>query len=131
MLYVPGLARNLILVSKLNDFRMHVTFDKHGCRLVRRNLVVAKGKRFRNLFKLEAIAVCNATYVSEASKNTCMLWHCRLGHTINNVLKTIKKKNCWMVSLILMNTLISVSIVCLVNKIENHFLQEVIEQKRN
>lgn len=93
VLHVLRLARNLILDSNLKDLVMHVTFDKHGYRLVRGKLVVAKGKRFVNLFKLEATTVCNASYVSKATtENTCMLWHHRLGHTSNNVLKTIKNK---------------------------------------
>lgn len=43
VLYILGLARNFLSVSNLNDFRVHVTFDKSRCRSIRGSLVIAKG----------------------------------------------------------------------------------------
>lgn len=45
VLHILRLTRNLLSISKLNDFGMHVKFDKSGCRLVRGILAIAKGSQ--------------------------------------------------------------------------------------
>ncbi len=37
MLHIPGLARNLIFVSKMNDARVHTMFDRDACKKERRD----------------------------------------------------------------------------------------------
>lgn len=39
---LDNVARNLLSMSKLNDFIKHVIFDMSSCRLVRGGLVIAK-----------------------------------------------------------------------------------------
>lgn len=92
-MHVPGVARNLISVLKLNDLGIHVTFDKHGCILVRGNLVIARGTRKGTMFRLEATTIVNSTNVNKKSENTCMLWHRRLGHISDTSFKTILNRN--------------------------------------
>jgi hypothetical protein len=43
VLHIPRCAINLLFVYDFNDSRMHVTFDKGGCKLMKGNMVVAKG----------------------------------------------------------------------------------------
>lgn len=92
VLHVPRVARNLISVSKLNELGINVTFDKHGCKLVRGNPVIERGTRKGTLFRLEATTIVNSTNVTKKFKNTCMLWHHRLGHISETSLKTILNK---------------------------------------
>lgn len=54
VVHILGVAINLLFVSMLNDSRVHVTFDKSGCRMVRGSLVIAKGSQMRTLFRLNA-----------------------------------------------------------------------------
>lgn len=91
VLHILGLARNLLSVSNFNDFGMHVTFYKGGYRLVKGNIVVAKGSQFGTLFKLNTSNLIKLSNLTEA-ENICMLWHNRLGHIGENYIRTILNK---------------------------------------
>ena len=70
--------------------------------MARGSIVLAKGEHIETLYKLDAKPVCcnsndttrgaNAMEVKLPTKKT-MLWHHRLGHIGQKVLKTLKNKN--------------------------------------
>jgi hypothetical protein len=110
VLHIPGLARNLLSVSKLNDVGVQVTFVHGGCKMTRGSIVLAKGERIGTLYKLDAKPVCcNSVSVKSGKSNDTtyganamevklpaektMLWHHRLGHIGEKGLKTLKNKN--------------------------------------
>jgi hypothetical protein len=45
VLHIPGLARNLIYVRKMDDARVKTIFEKETCRMVRGAMVLLKGVR--------------------------------------------------------------------------------------
>lgn len=78
VLHILDPTRNLLLVSKLNDSRMHVTFGK-------------RRSQIETLFKLHASTIFNSTFVTRI-ENACILWHHRLGHIGEKGLKIILNK---------------------------------------
>ena len=65
-MHIPGLARNLLSVSMLNDVGVQVVFSKDGCKMMRGAMVLAKGTRRGTLFQLDAcISQCNSSSVSK------------------------------------------------------------------
>jgi hypothetical protein len=93
VLHIPKLAKNLIFVSKINDARVKTIFEKETCRMVRGEMVLLKGVRFGNLYKLQGSTIsdgCNSSIfldigVEEERTPTVyiekvMLWHQILGH---------------------------------------------------
>jgi hypothetical protein len=66
VMHIPGLARNLLSVSMLNDVGVQVVFSKDGCKMMRGAMVLAKGTRRGTLFQLDAcISQCNSSSVSK------------------------------------------------------------------
>jgi hypothetical protein len=53
VMHIPGLARNLIYVSKMDDAGVKPIFEKETCRMVRGEMVLLKGFRFGTLYKLQ------------------------------------------------------------------------------
>jgi hypothetical protein len=93
VLHIPGLDRNLIYVSKMDDAGVKTIFEKETCRMVRGATVLLKGVRFGTLYKLQGITIsdgCNSSIVHDigveeertpiVSGEKVMLWHQRLGH---------------------------------------------------
>jgi hypothetical protein len=93
VLHIPGLARNLIYVSKMDDAGVKTIFEKETCRMVRGEMVLLKGVRFGTLYKLQGSTIsdgCNSSIVPDigveeertptVSGEKVMLWHQRLGH---------------------------------------------------
>jgi hypothetical protein len=52
VLHIPGLARNLISISKMEDVGVKTIFEKGTCRMVRGEMVLLKGVQFGNLYKM-------------------------------------------------------------------------------
>jgi hypothetical protein len=52
VLHIPGMARNLIFVSKMEDARVKTFFEKGTCMMVRGAMVLMKGVQFGTLYKL-------------------------------------------------------------------------------
>jgi hypothetical protein len=50
VLYIPGLARNLIYVRKMDDARVKTIFEKQAWRMVRGEMVLLKGVRIGTLY---------------------------------------------------------------------------------
>ena len=93
VLHIPGLARNLLSVSKMSDAGIQVIFNKESYKMVRGTMVLARGVCTRTLYKLEARTMSdgyNSSVVRENSSETkrtpsspsekTMLWHQRMGH---------------------------------------------------
>ena len=106
VMHIPGLARNLLSVSMLNDVGVQVVFSKDGCKMMRGAMLLAKGTRRGTLFQLEAcISQCNSSFVStcvpkgaitlegKLLAEKTMLWHLRFGHIGEKGLRTLKNKN--------------------------------------
>jgi hypothetical protein len=93
VLHIPGMARNLIYVRKMEDAGVNFFFEKGTCRMVRGEMVFMRGVRFGNLYKLLGRTIsdgCNISIVPDieveeertytVSGEKVMLWHQRLGH---------------------------------------------------
>jgi hypothetical protein len=93
VLHIPGLAKNLISVSKMDDARVKTIFEKEICRMVRGAMVLLKGVRFGTLYKLPGSTISdgyNSSIVLDigveeertptVSGEKFMLWDQRLGH---------------------------------------------------
>jgi hypothetical protein len=52
VIHVPGLARNVIYVSKISDVGVLTLFHKDTCKLVRGVMVLMKGVHIGTLYKL-------------------------------------------------------------------------------
>jgi hypothetical protein len=52
VLHIPKLARTLISVSKLDDAGVDTVFGKNTCKMVREEMVLMRGVRCGNLYKL-------------------------------------------------------------------------------
>jgi hypothetical protein len=93
VLHIPGLARNLIFLRKMDDAGVKTIFEKETCRMVRGAMMLLKVVRFGTLYKLQGITTrdgCNISIVLDirveeettptVSGEKVMLWHQRLGH---------------------------------------------------
>jgi hypothetical protein len=52
VLHIPGLDRNLISISKMDDVGVKTMFEKETCSLVRGEMVLLRGVRIGTLYKL-------------------------------------------------------------------------------
>jgi transposase InsO family protein len=93
VLHIPGMARNLISVRKMEDAGVKPIFEKGTCRMVRGEMVLMKGVWFGTLYKMLGSTIsdgCNSSIVPDigfeeeitpiVSREKVMLWHQRLGH---------------------------------------------------
>jgi hypothetical protein len=105
VLHIPGLARNLIFVSKMDDARVKTIFEKETCRTVRKAMVLLKGVRFGTLYKLQGSTIsdgCNSSIVHDIgveeertptfSGEKVMMWHQRSGHIGEKGLRLLHRK---------------------------------------
>ena len=93
VLHIPGMAKNLISVSKMEDAGVKTIFEKGTCSMVRGAMVLMKGFLFGTLYNLLGRTIsdgCNRSIVPDieveeertptVSEEKVMLWHQRLGH---------------------------------------------------
>ena len=69
VLHIPGLARNLISLSKMGDAGVQTVFEKDRCKMVRGAMVLMRGVQYGTLYKLlrkTATHGCNNTIVPES-----------------------------------------------------------------
>jgi hypothetical protein len=105
VLHIPGLARNLIFVTKMDNARVKTIFEKETYRMVRGAMVLLRGVQFGTLYKLQGITIidgCNSSIVPDigveeeinptVSGEKVMLWHQRLGHIREKGLRLIHGK---------------------------------------
>jgi hypothetical protein len=95
VLYIPGLKKNLISVSTLQDRGLEVSFrgtevfiHPKGSSLTSKQMIgVRDGKLFKLLFQpLHALAVS-----SDSSKQLCELWHRRMAHLHHGALGKLRE----------------------------------------
>lgn len=88
VLHVPGLAVNLLSVSKIVERGNSVLFNKEGCFIKNSgNEMVASCKSTNGIYRIEAAGVCMLT----KHKATAMEWHRKIGHV--NYQTLVKMKN--------------------------------------
>jgi hypothetical protein len=105
VLHIPGLANNLIYVSKMDDVGVKTIFEKETCRMVQGTMVLLKGVWFGTLYKLQGRTIsdgCNSSIVHgigveeertpTVSEEKVMLWHQRLGHIEEKGLRLLHSK---------------------------------------
>jgi hypothetical protein len=93
VLHIPGLARNLISVIKMDDAGVKTIFEKETYGMVRGAMVLLKGVWFGTLYKLQGSTIsdgCNSSIVPDIGVEEertptifgekVMLWHQRMGH---------------------------------------------------
>jgi hypothetical protein len=93
VLHIPGLAKNLIFVRKIDNAGVKTIFEKETYRMVQGEMVLLKGVRFGTLYNMERITIIdgrNSSIVLDigveeertptVSGEKVMLWHQRLGH---------------------------------------------------
>ena len=94
VLYVPGLAYNLLSVSKASEAGMTAVFSNSGCHIKTDNgKVIAAGSRAGSLYCLDYISSAKvyATASSKQSKEDS--WHQRYGHLGEYALKKLATEN--------------------------------------
>jgi len=94
VLYIPGLDRQLLSVSRLADRGMSVEFQQKSCTIWNRSKAIALGKKVGKAYVLD----CDkdtAHYVEYAGVNDQWeLWHARMGHLNKDALaKTQRATN--------------------------------------
>jgi hypothetical protein len=105
VMHIPGLARNLVSIIKMDDAGVKTIFEKETCRMVRGVMVLLKGVQFGTLYKLEGSTIsdgCNISIVLDigveeertptVSEEKVMLWHQRLGHIKERVVRLLHDK---------------------------------------
>jgi hypothetical protein len=105
VLHIPGLDRNLIFVSKMDDAGVKTIFEKETYRMVRGEMVLLKGVWFGTLYKLQGSTIidgCNSSIVPDigfeeertptVSGEKVMMWHQRLGHIGEKGLRLLHDK---------------------------------------
>ncbi|CAG9133521.1 unnamed protein product [Plutella xylostella] len=96
VLYIPGLATNLLSVSNLVHKGYDVLFSSDGasitlaggCQLT--GNVIATGSNHKGMYRLD-VNSSNAMYTS--SEESAKLWHRRLGHLNANSMQILKNRN--------------------------------------
>jgi hypothetical protein len=105
VLHIPGLARNLIFVRKMDDAGVKTIFEKETCRMIRGAMVLLKGVRFGTLYKMQGSTIsdgCNSSIVPDigveeerthtVSREKVMPWHQILGHIREKGLRLLHDK---------------------------------------
>ena len=75
---IPDLTRMLLSIGQLDDQGYNVNFGNGQWKVVKGNLVIAKGKKVGTLYMLNTPSVGANAVTSEINPST--LWHQRLGH---------------------------------------------------
>jgi hypothetical protein len=94
VLYVPGLKKNLILVSTIEERGYEVLFCDGQVLLFPKgsNVTSAKviGTRHEKLYKL-MFQPASALYHATSSSNLCELWHVRMAHLHHGALRILRE----------------------------------------
>jgi len=93
VIHIPGLARNLIYVRKMNDTGVKIVFEKETYRMLWGEMVFLRGVWIGTLYKLLGRTIsdrCNSSIVLDIeaeeektiaiSREKDMFWHQTLGH---------------------------------------------------
>lgn len=91
VLYVPGLACNLLSVSQTSKHGNKAEFSELDCKILKNNELIAVGNQVGDLYELNCFRKIAANYVEVSSEEK--LWHRRFCHLgINNLRKIINKE---------------------------------------
>ncbi|KAE9035822.1 hypothetical protein PR002_g7374 [Phytophthora rubi] len=91
VLYVPGLQRNLISLSKASQAGIGTVFNNGSCVLSRGDSRLVASRISSGLYVLTTKAVEAAAYQAAAGVDSIDLWHQRLGHlNIRDLIKLLK-----------------------------------------
>ena len=94
MLYAPGLAYNLVSVSKAADAGKTVYFDDSICEFRNKSgKVIAVGAREGSLFYLKIARKSRESVSMAHNQNKKRLWHRRLGHLNEQSMKRLMDKD--------------------------------------
>jgi hypothetical protein len=104
-LHISILARNLISVGKMDDAEVKTIFEKETYKMVQGAMVLLKGVRFGNMYKLQGRTIrdrCNTSIVPYirvkeggnpiVSREKAMLLHQRVGHIGEKGLRLLHSK---------------------------------------
>ncbi|KAF5797362.1 putative RNA-directed DNA polymerase [Helianthus annuus] len=87
---IPNLRRKLISVGKLDDEGFNVHFGGGQWKVIKGNLVIAKGKKKGTLYMAEVSA--EGVHAMTTGPSPSNLWHNRLGHMSEKGLKMLAQK---------------------------------------
>ncbi|KAJ0916719.1 putative RNA-directed DNA polymerase [Helianthus annuus] len=87
---IPNLRRKLISVGKLDDEGFNVHFGGGQWKVIKGNLVIAKGKKQGTLYMAEVSA--EGVHAMTTGPSPSNLWHNRLGHMSEKGLKMLAQK---------------------------------------
>lgn len=80
VLYVPGMADNLMSVSKLTDSGIILTFSGDSCTAYKGSSFVFSGSKECGIYRLHAEAIPITETARSVRKSDSMLWHRRMCH---------------------------------------------------
>ncbi|KAJ6603993.1 Hemolysin E, chromosomal [Pseudolycoriella hygida] len=85
VLHVPGLATNLLSVSRIFSKGFTVIFDMKGCQILDCDgNIFASGQHVNKMFKLNAKEIGSCLMAGNTAELSMELWHRRMGH-INDI----------------------------------------------
>ena len=97
-LHVPGLAKNLLAVSKLAERNLCTQFYKDRCEIRSSNAILGLGVREGNLYKLicrmptaNQANIASSNDAARMDVNKLALWHHRLAHLNYQAVKATQK----------------------------------------
>ncbi|KAG1665273.1 hypothetical protein FOA52_015850 [Chlamydomonas sp. UWO 241] len=97
VLYVPGIAHNLISVSATTKLGAHVAFSAQSCQLISNGDVHLEGFKSNGIYIVEAETIMAPTVETAQiakSSSSPSLWHARFGHLgYNNLSKVSQMVN--------------------------------------
>jgi len=92
-LYVLGLKKNLLSISKITDENYTVVFDEKQCLIKdQNNNIIARGLRCNDTYRFDGIPEQRQAFLA-CSTSENQLWHERYGHLNYFYLKLLHKHN--------------------------------------
>ncbi|KAG1669146.1 hypothetical protein FOA52_002657 [Chlamydomonas sp. UWO 241] len=94
VLYVPGIAHNLISVSATTKLGAHVAFSAQSCQLISNGDVHLEGFKSNGIYIVEAETIMAPTVETAQiakSRSSPSLWHARFGHLGYNNLSKVSQ----------------------------------------
>ena len=105
VLHIPGLARNIIFVSKMGNVGVQTIFEKDRFKMVQREMVLMRGIQCGTLYKILGRIVIDGhnnsivpkskseeRKVFNVSRGDTILWHQRLGHIGEKGIQSLQGK---------------------------------------
>ena len=90
--YIPGLAFNLLSVSKSSEFGVQFNFDSKICSLIKDGKLIAVAEKVGNIFYLKISNEQNSL-IGECKVDKNIIWHKRFGHLGKQNLDSLSKNS--------------------------------------